>query len=108
MFMQQDTESSGRISRDEVAHVARLARLKIDEDELDTYTKQLSAVLDYAAQVAAIDTAGVVPTSHPIPLINVAREDTPSSPIDREEVLYMAPDTEAGMFKVPRIMEDSP
>jgi aspartyl-tRNA(Asn)/glutamyl-tRNA(Gln) amidotransferase subunit C len=106
--MEQYKEASSRISRDQATHVARLARLKIDEDELDVYTRQLSAVLDYAAQVAAIDTAGVAPTSHPIPLVNVAREDIPSPSVDREEVLSMAPSTEDAMFKVPRIMEDSP
>ncbi len=107
--MEQYEEASSRISCDQVAHVARLARLRIDEDELDIYTRQLSAVLDYAAQVAAIDTTGVSPTSHPIPLVNVTREDTPSSSsVDREEVLSMAPNTEDNMFRVPRIMEDSP
>ena len=65
------------ISRDDVAHVARLARLDLTDDELERFTGQLAAVLDHAADVAALDTAGVPPTAHPFPLVNVLRDDVP-------------------------------
>jgi len=64
-----------RISRADVAHVARLARLDLTEDELEQFTEQLGAVLEHARDVEALDTAGVPPTAHPLPLRNVLRDD---------------------------------
>src|ERR1700733_2508445 len=64
-----------RISADEVAHVARLARLALTPEELERFTEQLGAVLAHAQDVEALDTAGVPPTAHPLPLTNVLRED---------------------------------
>jgi aspartyl-tRNA(Asn)/glutamyl-tRNA(Gln) amidotransferase subunit C len=98
---------AGRISRGDVAHVARLARLDLTEDELDRFTEQLAAVLDHAADVAAVDTAGVPPTAHPLPLANVLRDDTPGPGLDRDEVLAQAPAVEGGRFKVPPILGES-
>ena len=66
---------SERITRDDVAHVARLARLALTDDELDTFTGQLAAVLDHAEDVEALDLADVPPTAHPYPLTNVLRPD---------------------------------
>src|SRR5215510_7950415 len=94
------------ITRDDVAHVATLARLALTDEELDRFTGQLAAVLDHAADVAALDTAGVPPTAHPLPLANVLRDDTPRPPLDREEVLAQAPAAEAGMFRVPPVLGD--
>ena len=81
----------GRIGRDEVAHVARLALLDLTEDELDRFTGQLAAVLEHAEDVAALDLADVPPTSHPLPLRNVFRPDVPAAPLDRDEVLGPGP-----------------
>ena len=96
-----------RITRAEVEHVARLARLALTEDEIERLTGELEVILEHAAQVAALDTHDVPPTSHPIPLVNVLRADVPQPSLDREEVLAMAPAAEDGRFRVPRIM-DSP
>jgi len=96
------------ISRDEVAHVARLARLDVTDEELDRFAGQLAAVLAHAADLAAIDTAGVPPTSRPYPLVNVLRDDVVAPSLDRGEVLAMAPAAEAGRFRVPRILGEAP
>jgi aspartyl-tRNA(Asn)/glutamyl-tRNA(Gln) amidotransferase subunit C len=99
---------TGRISRDDVAHVARLARLRLSDEELARFTEQLGAVLDHAADVAAVDTSGVPPTAHPLPLANVLRPDTVVPGLDRDEVLDQAPAAEDGRFRVPRILGDAP
>jgi aspartyl-tRNA(Asn)/glutamyl-tRNA(Gln) amidotransferase subunit C len=96
------------LSRDDVAHVARLARLDVTEAELERFTEQLGAVLEHAADVATLDTAGVPPTAHPLELLNVFRADQPQPSLDRDEVLAMAPATEDGRFRVPRILGDAP
>ena len=96
------------ISRDDVAHVARLARLDLTEDELERFTGQLGAVLEHAADIAALDIDDVPPTAHPLPLVNVLREDVPVASLDREEVLRMAPAAEDGRFRVPRILGEAP
>ena len=99
---------AGRISRDDVAHVAALARLRLTDDELDRFTEQLGAVLDHAADVAALDTSGVPPTAHPLPLANVLRSDTVTPGLDRDEVMAQAPAAEEGRFRVPRILGEAP
>ncbi len=96
------------ISRDDVAHVARLARLDLTEEELDRFTGQLAAVLEHAADVASLDTAGVPPTAHPLMLANVLRDDVPVPSLDRDEVLAMAPAAEEGRFRVPKILGEAP
>jgi aspartyl-tRNA(Asn)/glutamyl-tRNA(Gln) amidotransferase subunit C len=96
------------ISRNDVAHVARLARLDVTEEELDQFAGQLAAVLEHAAGVAALDTAGVPPTAHPFELVNVLRDDIAGPCLDREEVLAMAPAAEDGRFRVPRILGEAP
>lgn len=100
--------SPQRITRDDVAHVARLARLDLTEEELGRFTEQLGDVLEHAAGVAALDTAGVEPTAHPLPLVNVLRADEPRPSLDRAEVLAMAPATEDNRFRVPRILGEEP
>ena len=99
---------SSPISRDDVAHVARLARLAVTEEELALFTEQLGAVLEHANDVAALDTAGVAPTAHPLPLLNVLRDDEPRPSLDRDEVLAQAPDAEDRRFRVPRILGEAP
>jgi aspartyl-tRNA(Asn)/glutamyl-tRNA(Gln) amidotransferase subunit C len=96
------------LSRDDVVHVAHLARLDLTDAEIDEFTGQLAAVLDHAASVAAVDTAGVPPTAHPLPLVNVLRDDIPVPSLDREEVLAAAPAVEANRFKVPPILGEAP
>ena len=97
-----------RISRQDVLHVARLARLRLTEAELERFTEQLAAVLDHAADVASLDTAGVPPTAHPLELQNVLRDDVPQPSLDRDEVLAQAPAVEDGRFAVPRILGEEP
>jgi aspartyl-tRNA(Asn)/glutamyl-tRNA(Gln) amidotransferase subunit C len=99
---------SERITRDDVAHVARLARLSLSEDELEMFTGQLAAILDHAEDVEALDLAGVPPTSHPYPLKNVLRPDEVSQTVDRAEVLASAPHTEDGQFRVPPVLGEAP
>ena len=88
--------------------MARLARLDLTEDELERFTGQLGAVLEHAADIAALDIADVPPTAHPLPLVNVLRDDVPVPSLDREEVLAQAPAAEDGRFKVPRILGEAP
>jgi aspartyl-tRNA(Asn)/glutamyl-tRNA(Gln) amidotransferase subunit C len=97
-----------RISRTDVAHVARLARLDLTDDELERFTEQLGAVLEHARDVEALDTAGVAPTMHPLPLRNVLREDRVTPSLNRDEVLAQAPEAEADRFRVPRILGEAP
>jgi aspartyl-tRNA(Asn)/glutamyl-tRNA(Gln) amidotransferase subunit C len=99
---------ASRISISEVAHVAKLARLQLTDDELGRFTEQLSAVLEHARDVEALDLAGVPPTAHPLPLVNVLRDDVEVQCLDREEVLAQAPDVESDRFRVPRILGDAP
>jgi len=96
------------ISRADVAHVARLARLDLTDDELERFTGQLGDVLERAADIAALDIADVPPTAHPLPLVNVLREDSPVPSLDRDEVLAQAPAAEDRRFKVPRILGEAP
>jgi aspartyl-tRNA(Asn)/glutamyl-tRNA(Gln) amidotransferase subunit C len=102
------TRMASRISTDDVAHVARLARLSLTADELERFTGQLGAVLEHARDVEALDTAGVPPTAHPLPIANVFREDVVQPCLDRDEVLAQAPDVEAHRFRVPRILGEAP
>lgn len=99
--------SDAKLTRDDAAYVARLARIELTEAELDLYAGQLAVVLDHAAQVAAIDTDGVAPTAHPLPLKNVFRADEPRPALDRDEVLAQAPAVEDHRFRVPKILGDA-
>jgi aspartyl-tRNA(Asn)/glutamyl-tRNA(Gln) amidotransferase subunit C len=96
------------ITRDDVAHVARLARLSLTDDELDRFTGQLGAVLDHAADIEALDVADVPPTAHPYPLVNVVRPDEPRPCLDRAEVLAQAPAVDDDRFRVPPILGEEP
>lgn len=93
------------ISIQDVEHVAKLARLELSEEEKQTFTGQLNAILKYAEQLNSLDTEGVEPTSHVVPVSNVLREDEnrPSLPV--EKVFLNAPDEEDGQFKVPAVLE---
>jgi aspartyl-tRNA(Asn)/glutamyl-tRNA(Gln) amidotransferase subunit C len=93
------------LTRADVEHVARLARLALTDDEVEQFTRELGVILDHADQVAALDLRDVPPTAHPLPLVNVLRADAARPGLDRDEVLAMAPDAEDGRFRVPRILD---
>jgi aspartyl-tRNA(Asn)/glutamyl-tRNA(Gln) amidotransferase subunit C len=95
-----------KITRAEVEHVARLARLDLTEDEKERMTAQLDAILGYIDTLNALDTSGVEPTTTVIPMMSVMREDVVRPSLDREEALANAPDREDVFFRVPRIIED--
>jgi aspartyl-tRNA(Asn)/glutamyl-tRNA(Gln) amidotransferase subunit C len=89
----------------DIEKVARLARLELSEEEKVTFGDQLEQVLNYMEQLNQLDTTGVEPTSHAIPLFNVFKEDEVRPSFSQEEVLAIAPDEENGHFKVPKIIE---
>lgn len=94
------------ITRDTVRHVAKLARLELSEQEETQLTDQLGAILDYVEQLREVDTTGVEPTAHALPLTNVLRPDEPHASLSQAEVLQNAPASEQGMFRVPRILSE--
>ena len=89
------------ISREEVLHVARLARLELAEGELDRFAEQLNAILEAVGKVGELDLEGVEPTAHPLDLVNVWAEDEPQPCLSADEALANAPDREGGSFRVP-------
>ena len=89
------------ISRDEVVHVARLARLALTEDELDRFAGQLDAILEAVGKVSELDLSDVEPTLHPLALSNVLAEDEPRPSLPVEDALANAPDREDDAFRVP-------
>ncbi len=94
------------ISGDEVEHIARLSRLALSEAEAERMREQLSGILAYIDKLRALDTGGVEPTSHAVPLLNVMREDEPRPCLTQDEALANAPDRSDSSFRVPRIIED--
>ncbi len=96
------------LRREDVAHVAKLARLTMSEGELDMFTVQLGQILDHASDMNALDLEGVIPTAHPFGLINVVRDDVERPCLDHDVVMAMAPDAEDGRFAVPRILGEAP
>ena len=89
------------ISRDEVLHVARLARLELSEGEVERFAEQLSAILEAVGKVSELDLEGVEPTAHPLDLANVWAEDEPRPSLSVDESLANAPDREGDSFRVP-------
>ncbi len=94
------------VTRQELAHLARLARLEVSEAELDTFAGQLDVVLAAVARVAEVAADDIPPTSHSVPLTNVFRADVVTPSLDRDEVLAAAPAAEGGRFRVPRMLAD--
>jgi aspartyl-tRNA(Asn)/glutamyl-tRNA(Gln) amidotransferase subunit C len=94
------------ITREEVLHVARLARLALSDAEADRLREQLAGLLEYMKQLDGLDTGGVVPTSHAVEMGTPFREDEILPFGDREAILSNAPDREGDFFRVPRIIED--
>jgi aspartyl-tRNA(Asn)/glutamyl-tRNA(Gln) amidotransferase subunit C len=95
---------SERISRADIEHVARLARLELEAGEIDDLTERLGAMLDHFADVDELDLHDVVPMTQPYPLVNVLRDDVVEPGLDRDEVLAAAPDAADGRFRVPPIV----
>jgi aspartyl-tRNA(Asn)/glutamyl-tRNA(Gln) amidotransferase subunit C len=92
------------LSRQDIAHLARLARLAVTDEELDLFAGQLEAVLDAVAQVGKADVADVPPTTHAVPMTNVMRPDVVTPSLPREVILAEAPAAEDDRFQVPRIL----
>ena len=99
---------AARITRADVEHVAQLARLALSEDEIVSLTEELGKIVDYAAQVSALDTHDVPPTAHPFPVVNVFRADEARPGLPRDEVLAAAPVAQDKRFRVPRILGEEP
>jgi aspartyl-tRNA(Asn)/glutamyl-tRNA(Gln) amidotransferase subunit C len=91
------------ISTDDVKHVAKLARLELTEDEINKYSKQLGDILKYVEKMNEVDTTGVEPMPHAIPVYNVMREDVVKYEETKEELMANAPFEEDGFFRVPKI-----
>jgi aspartyl-tRNA(Asn)/glutamyl-tRNA(Gln) amidotransferase subunit C len=94
------------ITREQVAHLARLSRLALEDAELDSLAGQLDVILGAVARVGEVAAADVPPTTHAVPVENVTRPDVVRPSLDREAVLAGAPVAEDGRFRVPRILDD--
>ena|SRR3990170_1065438 len=98
------SDSGTAITRAEVAHLARLARLALDEDELERFGGQLDAIVQAISRIGDLDTDDVPPTSHALPLTNVTRPDEVRPGLTQTQALSGAPSAEDGRFRVPRIL----
>ena len=98
------TAAHPALGRQDIAHLARLARLAVTDEELDRFAGQLGAVLDAVAQVQRADAGDVVPTTHAVPLTNVLRDDVVTPSLPRDVVLAGAPAADEDRFRVPRIL----
>ncbi len=96
------------ISIEEVRHVADLARLELSDEELSVLQGELSSLLDHVERIRRLDTEGVAPTAHPLPLHNVLRPDERRPGLSQEEALAAAPAVESGRFLVPSILGEAP
>lgn len=99
---------SSPLTRDDVAHIARLARLRLTNEELDLFTEQLGGILEHANDMASLDLSELAPTAHPFGLVNVVRPDVVTPSLNRDAVLSQAPDAREGRFAVPRILGEAP
>ena len=93
------------LDRDQVEHIAELARLELTEEELALFQEQLSAMLEYFERLQRLDTEEIPPTATVLPLRSVMRADEPRTPFDREDILANAPAAEDGCFQVPAVLE---
>ena len=94
-----------KITKKEVEHVAKLARLELSQEESGRLTDQLSNILTYVEKLNELDTKGVEPTAHVLDIRNVMREDVPAPSLSQERALSNAPEKAAGHYKVPKIIE---
>jgi aspartyl-tRNA(Asn)/glutamyl-tRNA(Gln) amidotransferase subunit C len=95
-----------KISLKDVEHVARLARLELSDADKDRMRRELDSILSYIDKLRALDTEGVEPTSHAIPMTNVMRDDTPRPSFPQDAMLANAPERSGEFFRVPRIIEE--
>lgn len=93
------------LTHDDVLHIARLARIKLSESDVDRFASQLSGILDHFAALSAVDTGDLEPTAHPLPLSNVMRDDEVAPSLSREDVLANAPEAEEGYIRVRAVLE---
>ena len=93
------------LTSSEVLHIARLARIALSDADVQRFTPQLSGILDHFAALAAVDTEGLEPTAHPLPLSNVMRADNVAPSLSQAEVLANAPEQEDGFFRVRAVLE---
>lgn len=93
------------LTREEVLHIAELAKLRIEEHEIEMYAEQLSAILDYAQAINKLNTDDIPPTASVIPQESVLAEDEPQPTLERDTLLRNAPDAEVGQFRVRAILE---
>jgi len=96
------------ISREQVEHIAELAKLDLTDAEIDRYADQLSAILDYVGQLDQLDTSAIPPTASVLPLHNVLRQDAVQPSLPTEEVLANAPDAAEDQFRVSAVLDDNP
>ena len=94
-----------KISLEDVQHIANLARLTFNEQEMESYQHQLSRILDYIEKLNQLDTEGVPPTSHVIPIRNVMKPDEKRDLFQREDIIANAPSAEQGYFEVPKVID---
>jgi len=94
-----------KLNREQVEHIAELARLTLSDEELTLYQGQLSAILEYFGRLQELDTGAIPPTATVLPLRSVMRADEPGPPFPREDILANAPATEEGCFEVPAVLE---
>lgn len=94
-----------KLSREQVEHIAELARLELTEDELVLYQEQLSTILNYAERLQALDTDDILPTTTVLSSGSAMRADEVEIPVDREDILSNAPDEAEGCFRVPAVLE---
>lgn len=94
-----------KLTKEDVIYVADLARLEFSDEELEKYVEQLGAILEYEDKLNELDTAGVVPTAHVLPVKNVLREDVVTPSLAREKALMNAPSQDQGCFSVPKVLE---
>jgi aspartyl-tRNA(Asn)/glutamyl-tRNA(Gln) amidotransferase subunit C len=93
------------LSKEEIEHIAMLARLSLTDEEKELFGAQLSSILDYMEKLNELDTENIEPTSHVLSLSNVMREDAPRDSISREDALSNAPDRTDTFYRVPKIIE---
>ena len=96
-----------QINRDDVAHLARLARLALTDSELDSFSGQLDAILEHVSRIQAVDVTDVAPTGNPLAVVNVTRPDVVETCLTQEEALAQAPRAVDGRFAVPQILGES-
>lgn len=95
-----------KISAQDVAHVAKLSRLSISDQEMEKFTTQFNNILSYADMINALDTSGVQATAHVLPLKNVLREDVIMKSLSNEQALANAPEKQDGCYIVPKVMDN--